>query len=499
MNRLYKYINVVRRLSRHWTGKLGVVLIVTSTVTFFFFQILQFIGLFNNAYAGLLAYLLFPTIFLLGMLLVPVGWYYFKKEKGQTTRELLTESFDPDYLKARVIGSKALWIVSGISLASIVLLSSVSINALHFMDESEFCGTACHSVMSPEWIAYQQSPHARVQCVDCHIGEGVGAMVDAKLNGVWQMVSASFDLYSRPIPTPVHNLRPARETCEKCHWPEKFYGRKLKSIIHYDEDEFSTPKYTSLLLKIDAGHDAKPTGIHWHIASENDVRYASLSENRSEVIWVDVRQPDGNYKRFRNYKYNPDDVTEEHIRSLDCVDCHNRATHIYEEPARAIDDRIHAGLIDRSIPYIKKQGLKAILGSYPVKQDGIAAIDKSIRAFYNKHYPEFTQANPELISQSIDVLQAIYHRNIHPQMNITWGSYPNHIGHQEDSGCFRCHNQYLIDGNGENISSDCTLCHSILADGSDEIFQYLNNSIDHGRESLIQSYLQQEFLRTYTP
>ncbi len=170
---------------------------------------------------------------------------------------------------------------------------------LHFMDSAEFCGTACHSVMNPEWTTYQASPHARVACVECHVGEGVGALVNSKLNGAWQMVSATFDLYERPIPTPVHQLRPARETCEKCHWPSKFYGSRLQTRIAYENDEASTPRYTTLNLKIDAGA-AGDTGVHWHISPGKEVRYASVDDEREEMIWVESLQPDGNVRRFVN-------------------------------------------------------------------------------------------------------------------------------------------------------------------------------------------------------
>ncbi len=498
MNTLLKYINIVRRLSRYWTGKLGIILVLSSLVSFLFFQILQFIGLFGNAYAGLIAYLVFPALFILGMILVPIGWWQYRKKTGKTTRELFSESFDPEDLKAQITGSRALWIVTIITVASIVFLSSVSINALHFMDSSEFCGTACHDVMGPEWAAYQQSPHARVACVDCHIGEGVGAVVDAKLNGVWQMISATFELYNRPIPTPVHNLRPARETCEKCHWPDKFYGRRLKSIVHYRSDEQSSPRYTTLLLKIDAGHGAEPSGIHWHIAEENEVRFAAVTEEREEIVWVEVKQKNGDFKRFANRNLKDIEVPIEQTRTLDCVDCHNRATHIYEEPDDAIDDRLLSGLISRDIPFIKREGLKALNSAdFNQKERGNENIEFMIKSFYNRHYPEFSNASADKIDQAITALQGIYSRNIHPEMAITWGSYPNHIGHENDLGCFRCHNQNLRDAEGNNISATCTLCHSILAKDSDQPFEYIQNSSIDSRESLMRDYLRDEFLRSY--
>ena len=154
--------------------------------------------------------------------------------------------------------------------------------------------------MNPEWTTYQASPHAHVACVECHVGEGVGALVDSKLNGAWQMVSATFDLYERPIPTPVHQLRPARETCEKCHWPDKFYGSRLQTRVSYEDDEASR-RATRPSTSRSTPEPPATTGVHWHIAPSNEVRYASVDDEREEMIWVESRQPDGSYPALRQH------------------------------------------------------------------------------------------------------------------------------------------------------------------------------------------------------
>ncbi|NQS98774.1 MAG: hypothetical protein HQ591_09990 [candidate division Zixibacteria bacterium] len=365
--------------------------------------------------------------------------------------------------------------------------------------EAPTCAT-CHmsATMNPEWVAYQASPHARVKCVECHVGEGMGALIDAKINGAWQIISLTFSLYENPIPTPVQNLRPARETCEKCHWPDEFLGNHLKIITHYGFDEASTPKYTTLNLKIGSGQEGLASGIHWHIAAKNQVHYLHSDEKRYKIKWVEVRQAEGGFKRYNNRRMHHQESGDEFsIRVLDCIDCHNRATHIYENPEYAIDYRIDRGILKRNIPFIKREGLAAITKNYPDKARGRKMIRIRLENFYRDNYPQFSGSNSARIDSVIEVLQEIYHRNIHPGMEIEWGSYPNHIGHRSSPGCFRCHNPDMVDEAGNSISNDCTLCHSILAFDSDEPFKHLLPLNEKESEYPMRKYLKEEFTKNY--
>ena len=322
-------------------------------------------------------------------------------------------------------------------------------------------------------------------------------MVSAKLNGMWQMISVSLDLFERPIPTPVHQLRPARQTCEHCHWPEKFYGKRLMNITSYRGDENNTPRYTSLAMKVDGGSaGAGSGGIHWHVNSSNEVRYISVDDEREEMIWVEVLQSDGSYKRYQNSDHDDNQEDAGDSRAMDCVDCHNRATHIYESPGAAVDLRIQQNLISVDLPFIKREGLRAITHNYPNKEAGIAGIASHLQGFYRHNYPGLAGQRWEQLDQAIDALQGIYNRNIHPEMNIYWGSYPNMLGHEVGGGCFRCHNGDLIADDGTNIDDDCNLCHSILAEESDMPFEYLTPLDDENKSRNYDAHLmfQQEFL-----
>lgn len=492
-----KYEHLLRGLSVNWQGKLGVILTTSSFVTFIIMQFAIFLGIITNAYFGLIIYLLFPLLFIVGLVFIPLGWRKYRRSTGKTTSELLGERFEPDETRPRFWGSRIFQMIVALTSLNIIFVLIVSLLTLHFMDKPRFCGTACHAVMSPEWTTYQVSPHARVRCVDCHVGPGFGALVDSKLNGIWQMIALTFKLYPKPIPTPVHQLRPARETCEKCHWPSKFYGIRLQTTIHYQDDSLSTPRYTTIGLKIDASRAGPRSGIHWHISQANEIRYTSIDDKREEIIWVEVKQRDGSYKRYTNTSLRDFNTQDSNVRVMDCVDCHNRATHIYEYPRDAVDTRISQGLMDRSIPYLAKEALSALLIEYPSREAAAKGIASYVHSYYDENYPVFASANKVELDSMITILKEIYDKNIHPGIHITWGSYPSHIGHEHSSGCFRCHSQYLVDEQGKSIPFDCTLCHSIMAYDSEEPFQFMSKPDLMKKDYEIHQYLGDEFLKSY--
>ncbi len=499
----------LRGLSTNWIGTLGVVLTTSAFLLFLFMEALRLLGIITNAYVGLISYLLLPALFVIGLLMIPWGWRRYRRATGRPTRELLSERFTPRLAEEkRVYGSSLVGLIALLTLVNVLFLSIGGARMLHFMDEPVFCGTACHNVMHPEWETYQQSPHAHVKCVECHVGEGVDALVDAKLNGLWQMISATFDLYEQPIPTPVHNLRPARETCEKCHWPEKFYGDRLEIQTSFAFDEASTPRYTTLALKVGSGEAGDRGTIHWHIAAANEVRYQSVTEERERMAWVEVRKG-SDYWRYTNRRLHDPSVaanrvahgaSEEHSepepRILDCIDCHNRATHIYEDPERAVDARMAAGRLDRRIPYLKREALGALVGSYATSDAAMRGIFNDLMGTYARRFRAETLGLQEELDQAVAALQAIHRRNIHPRMNVTWNVYPDHSGHRNDGGCFRCHNADMVDSYGDPIGYDCTLCHSILAYDSPQPFQYLLPVEEEDPNRRMHEYLQAEFLRS---
>jgi len=485
----------LRAVSIHVIGRLGVALVTGSFLTFVLFQIASLAGLIRNAYFGLILYLALPTLFVIGLVLIPVAFWRVRGSSGHSVREILEDRFGPEQLEGGALGAPVVRTVSILTLANVIFLAVAGMQGLHHMESPEFCGTACH-VMGPEWATYQASSHARVDCVECHVGEGVDALFESKVQGAWQMISLAFGLYERPIPTPVHTLRPARETCERCHWPEKHYGNKLETIVRYQSDEASTPVYSTLSIKIDA-RGRGDGGVHWHVGENNRVRYASVDDERESMIWVDVLEEDGNWKRFQNTKLVDREVHAGDVREFDCVDCHNRATHVFEAPDTAVDERIRLGRIDRDLPFVKREALAALTSDYASVDAALSGIASRIRGYYRRHHPDVSSSRTNEIDATIVALQEAYRRNVHPEMNVTWGVHPSHLGHRESQGCFRCHDASLRAEDGSTISAECTLCHSMLANEEPDPFLYVRESVKGQRSKAMHDYLKQEFLDSF--
>ncbi|MBW1881672.1 MAG: NapC/NirT family cytochrome c, partial [Deltaproteobacteria bacterium] len=428
----------------------------------------------------MISYLVLPPIFVLGLLLVPFGWWLHVRRSPHSWRELLAADFGDELVAPRASGSRLFALVAVLTLVNIAFLGGGSARMLQFMEEPVFCGTACHSVMNPEWTTYQDSPHARVACVECHVGEGADALIDSKLNGLWQLVSLSFDLYDRPIPTPVHQLRPSRETCEHCHWPDKVMGDRIKTWRRFEMDRASTPTFTTLNLHVGSSEGG---GIHWHVHPDNQVRYASVADERESMLWVETRAADGAPIRYQDAGRTVDPAGDEHVRTMDCVDCHNRATHIYEDPEDVVDDLIATGAIDRRIPFARRTSLEALTGSWRDHEMAMAGIERELHRTTEATDPRgYAALQPEL-DAAVVALREAYDRNIHERMGISWGAYPSHLGHPHDgAGCFRCHHEDMVDEEGGAIPYECELCHDLLAWDSPTPYAFLGEPPDDDPE-----------------
>jgi len=277
------------------------------------------------------------------------------------------------------------------------------------------------------------------------------------------VISVNLDLYPRPIPTPVHNLRPARETCEQCHWPQKFVGDRLKVITTHEDDEENTALKTVLLMRVGgiAGRESK--GIHWHVDPANTIRYRS-DDSREEIYEVELATTGGESERwFAPGADEGDAATQGTWRTMDCVDCHNRPSHTFRTPEQEVDQAIENGLIARDLPYVRREGLRLIKASYDDPDAARQAIDSGLAAFYRESYPELAAARPQDIEAAARALYTGWSANVFPGMNVGWGTYPNHVGHESSPGCWRCHDDQHESKSGKVISQDCDTCHSLLA------------------------------------
>ena len=452
--------NFFASLTRNAISLVGTAIALSALILMMTLFGMQLWGFEGGPYLGILTFLILPVFFVLGLILIPVGVVLWRRKlRRQPGGEdvSLLPVFDLNEPATR----NWLLIFLGATVVNIIILAGATYKGVHAMETVEFCGLACHSVMEPEHTAHARSPHSRVACADCHIGPGADWFVKSKLDGAWQLVAVAFDLYPRPVPTPLHDLRPARETCEQCHWPTKHIGDKLRVIKHYKDDEQNTELTTALVLKVGGVQGTSASGIHWHVDRDVEIRYRS-DETREEVYEIEYTHNGNGETKTYAVRNAPED--EGVWRTMDCVDCHNRPTHIYESPGPAIDTAIVAGRIDRSLPFIKREGLRAIDVEYDSHEAAREEITAQLTAFYEETYPDLATERAADIEAAATALGDIYSVNVFPQMKVWWDTYPNHIGHEQSDGCFRCHKRSMRTADREQVSNDCENCHVLLAE-----------------------------------
>ena len=307
----------------------------------------------SHPYMGIVTYMFFPGMATFGLLLIPLGIYWKLRSLGQG------ETAEGALRLAKAAGrdrmASVVQVLIVLTLFNLVIFGVVGYRGFHYTESREFCGQLCHSVMQPEFTTYSLSPHSEVDCVECHIGPGAGWFVKSKLSGARQVLAVAFDTYSRPIETPIDNLRPAREVCEVCHRPDIFPGNLLKVIEQFEPDEANTRLYTVLNLRVGAG-GSDGHGIHWHVSEHDQMRYYATDRKRENIVWIELTNEDGsrNVWTRSDAPVSEDQIPHEKLRTMDCVDCHNRPTHIYLSPEQAIDERLASGAIDATIPWIRK-------------------------------------------------------------------------------------------------------------------------------------------------
>lgn len=450
--------NFLMAVTRNPVGLLGSSLTTVSALLIVVLLGMEVFGFHPGPYIGILVFGILPAIFVAGLLLIPAGLWHERRRQRRAAAGSPPPAF-PVFDLNNDRTRRSFLVFLGATILNLVILSLATYKAVEVMDSTPFCGTTCHKVMEPEHTAHQRSPHARVACVSCHIGPGADWFVKSKLSGSWQVVSVAFNLYPRPIPTPVANLRPARETCEQCHWPASFVGDRLQVRTHYDTDQANTEKKTVLLLRVGGIQGRKSQGIHWHVDPSVQIRYRGDTQ-REKITEIEMKVQGQETKLFRGPA--PAGSIGE-WRIMDCVDCHNRPTHIYQLPGPAIDTALLEGKLDRTLPFIKGEGLAAIQAEYGSKEEARQGIARRIKEFYARPLPGASVPTTAAVEAAAEALYDIWRVNVFPHMKVTWDTYPNHIGHVNDGGCFRCHDDEHATSSGEKISQDCNLCHNLLA------------------------------------
>jgi nitrate/TMAO reductase-like tetraheme cytochrome c subunit len=417
----------------------------------------------SNPYVGIFTYVIFPTFVGVGLLLILIGmrWEAGRRRRAEALKVLPYPRIDLNDRRQRIIFLYT--IVGGTVLSALLIWASYQ--GFHYTESVKFCGTICHVQMQPEFTAYQDSPHARVPCVACHVGEGASWYVKSKLSGVRQLYAVLTHSYETPIPTPIAHLRPARETCERCHWPKKFSGAVLLQLPHFRYDEANDGEQISLVLKIGGGNPAHGNGegIHWHMVVANTVTFAATDKQLQHIPWVKVRHADGSVETYvdQDSKLSAAQMAKLPRHTLDCMDCHNRPAHDFTNPDSGVDRALLGGQIPTSLPWIKKLAVEALFRNYAGTDEAHAGIRAYVLNFYESQYPSLLQQRAADIDKTVEVLDGIYDRGVFPKMHVDWRTYPNNLGHRDWPGCFRCHDGRHVSKDGKVLPHDCnSTCHT---------------------------------------
>jgi hypothetical protein len=453
------------RLIPNWTGLAGAILVASSWFAFFLLLTIDSFAAVKNPYLGVLTYLVAPMFFLAGAVLMLIGWTMHRFRSRRATPDAPLTRFTIDISQPR---HRKILFGFAIGAAIFLLITSVGSYQTYQVTKSvQFCGQACHAPMQAQYVAYQNSPHARVECTACHIGPKAESFVKAKFNGLHQVYATAINEYQHPIRLS-GAIKIDQETCEQCHWPKRYIGSLERSYTHFLADETNTMFSVRLLLKVGGGDPSHGPagGIHWHMNLANKVEYIATDDRQQEIPWVRMTDASGKVTEFRSPDFKGDPA-QHRIRAMDCMVCHNRPAHHFRAPNDVVDLAMSLGGIDPSIPWIKSNVVAALIAPYKTQAEGVEKIAASLKA----SYPDSPRIDPV-----IQVAQDIYQKNFFPEMKTDWRAYPNNIGHKQWAGCFRCHDgkHASTDGTQKIAASDCNSCHTILAQGNGEQLKQLN-------------------------
>ena len=444
---------------------LGLSISAISFIVIVFLATLEYFAKDSNPYMGILAFIIVPSVLMGGVFVAAFGvWREHRLRRIGKPIERHLPVVDLNNPMHRT----GLAVVAVGALSLILLSSFGSFKAYEAMETDAFCGKSCHTPMEPEYTAYQNSPHAKVGCVQCHIGSGAGWFVRSKLSGSYQLYSVAFNKFPRPIRGPIHNLRPAQETCERCHWPSQFYSEKLMSQTYFSSvGEKNIPSKLDLLIRIGGGNkEAGPTsGIHWHMNISNKVTYVATDERRQVIPWVRTENKNGDVHTYRSKEvpFTAADSAKGEARRMDCIDCHNRPAHQYRPPQRMVNHLMALGWIDPELPSAKDLSVHVLEEPYSTSKIAADSIRTAVTEYYRDNFPALAKTKAAQIERMVTELQGLYAKNYFPAMHASWKVNPDNIGHMYYLGCFRCHDGKHVDERGKVLTKECNACHAIVS------------------------------------
>lgn len=456
----------------NWTTYTGAAIAgLAVIIELLFFGIEFFVGS-RNVYLGLFTYFLVPIFLIIGLILIPVGVYRKRRHIAQGLEVAHHTILHLDISKPTHRNGLFVFIVGTVM---VLLLTTIgTYKTFQYTESIQFCGLVCHGVMKPEYTAYLRSPHARVKCVECHIGSGADSYMRSKMSGLRQVYKLATHSYPRPIDAPVRSMRPAAQICEECHWPGKSFHWLEVKRTYFPTEKSDIPNWNIRML-IRTGKDEGPgKGVHAHMYMDNDVYYVADDKKHQVISWVkSVNKQDGHETVYTSAKspYKQKAPPAGKIKKMDCMDCHNRPAHHFEAPYVLVDKALFEGRVKADIPGIKTKIMELLSKKYTSADEAADTIRKELPAYYLKKDMAFYTARLADIKAAAQEAVVMYQTNFFPEMKSRWDEYPDNIGHLISPGCFRCHDGEHTDSTGKAVPHACTTCHIIIEQGPDQAME----------------------------
>lgn len=451
-------------LWKNYISLAGISITLASLASILLLILIELTSSTEKPYLGILTFVILPAGLILGFAVILLGMVVERWRRKKLSPEQIAAYPMLDLSGPR--RRRIFLIFVFLSVLFLFITAFGSYRAYEHTESVTFCGQTCHTVMKPEFVAFNASPHARIHCVDCHVGSGAEYYVRSKFNGVRQLYKVATETYDRPIQTPVRNMRPANDTCQKCHWSEKFYGDQIKVFNHYGYDKDNSLNQTRMLIKVGGGSPGggQVGGIHWHMNVANEITYIATDEKRQNIPWVRFKDMNGGVVEYavKDAPLSPQQIEQAAKKKMDCIDCHNRPTHIYLSPNKAVDQSFDAGKLNAALPFLKMKAVEVLSKPYNTNEEAVSTIAADVDEYYRTNYPDVYSTKKDLVDGAVKELQRIYQTYFFPEMKTDWSTHTNNIGHFNGQGCFRCHDGQHFSPEGKVIRNECNVCHTTM-------------------------------------
>ncbi len=450
------------RLIDNWISVIGMMLFAASLIMLTVYWLFSLTGGSMNRYFEAFIVMVMPACFMGALFLIPAGIFLATRREARQGTLVRPDEVKP---VGPLFRGPLLILVAITALVVFPVVAVSSYNMYEYSESTQFCGEFCHSVMKPQATAHARSPHARVRCAECHIGSGANFFVKSKISGLRQVYAVLTDSYRRPIPVAITELRPARDTCEECHWPSKFFGTQYKRRTHFSPDTNNSRREVEIMIKTGGASigTGQAEGIHMHMLAAGTIEYVAADDELQDITWIRHTQKDGSVRIYR--KQGADRVANTPgviTRTIDCMDCHNRGAHHFLSPQKALEVELETGRIDFRLPFIMREATSILSKTYTDSARAESEIERRMLKFYREEHPETWSEREKAVRKAIARVQMIYREQFFPKMKEDWRVYPENIGHQLSAGCFRCHDGYHTDDDGLAVTSNCNTCHTFI-------------------------------------